>query len=211
MPNRSETAAPKQTRSQHTIQVAIEATDRALSRGGEAAVRIQEISSETGVSIGSLYHHFGDRDGLIRAAYVERFAKGVRDDLTALKAWSFELQSKEQISEQYEKLIEFLKRHFETQSALDRAAIVGNTAGRPELHAALAEVQHELTQSLAEVMQTLKERGLLKEFLDPYAAASVVLGLLFGRVIAELDSRPFNEHDWSRAVLAAFSGLVREG
>lgn len=211
MPNRTELVSPKQPRSQVTIQMAIEATDRAILRGGEGAVRIQEISDETGVSIGSLYHHFGDRDGLIRATYVERFAKTVREDLAALQRWTEGLQSKQQMSEQYDKLLAFLKHHFENQSALDRAAIVGNTAGRPELHEALAEVQHELTQSLAEVMQTLKDRGVLKEFLDPYAAASVVLGLIFGRVIAELDTRPFNEHDWSRAVLAAFSGLVREG
>ncbi|MEN9660886.1 MAG: hypothetical protein RLZZ443_815, partial [Actinomycetota bacterium] len=59
-----------------------------MRTAGETAVRVQEISSETGVSIGSIYHHFGDREGLIRAAYVRQFTESVSADIERLKTWS---------------------------------------------------------------------------------------------------------------------------
>ena len=53
---------PKQDRAKDTVQLVIDATNRAIEGGGESSVRIQELSAQTGVSIGSIYHHFGDRD-----------------------------------------------------------------------------------------------------------------------------------------------------
>jgi hypothetical protein len=58
-------------------------------------------------------------------------------------------------------------------------------------------------------MQMLHERSMLKSHLTPRAAATVVLGLLHGRVIAELDTDPVAEHDWNTAMLSAFSGLFQ--
>ena len=36
---------------------------------GYFATSIQDISRESGVSVGSLYHHFGDKEGIARALY----------------------------------------------------------------------------------------------------------------------------------------------
>ena len=63
---------PKQVRAVDTIALVISEADKALKAGGEASVRIQEISKAARVSIGSIYHHFGDRDGLIARRHLSR-------------------------------------------------------------------------------------------------------------------------------------------
>ena len=182
-----------------------------MRTAGETAVRVQEISSETGVSIGSIYHHFGDREGLIRAAYVRQFTESVSADIERLKTWSATLTSTEDLRERYDDMIEFLTNYFEMMPVAERAAIVGSAVSRADLRAAIAESHTKLTDGLTEVMQNLSNAGILKQHIAPRAAAQVILGLLHGRVLTEIDNdKSILLNQWIRTALSAFSGLVRQ-
>jgi hypothetical protein len=56
-------------------------------------------------------------------------------------------------------------------------------------------------------MQLLQDRGMLKPHLSPRAAAVMVLGMLHGRIVAEIDTSPVSEHEWNQAMISAFGGL----
>jgi hypothetical protein len=56
-------------------------------------------------------------------------------------------------------------------------------------------------------MQLLKDRGILKPHLDPRGTAVMTLGMLHGRVIAELDDTPVQDQNWNATMLTAFSGF----
>lgn len=198
---------PKQVRAVDTIALVISEADKALKAGGEASVRIQEISKAARVSIGSIYHHFGDRDGLIRATYVHNFTETVREDICRVTAWIENMHSTKELAEHYDEMLTFLTSHYERLPASERAAIVGNTIGRPALRQALAEAQSELTDGVTRVMTLLKERKMLREHVVPRAAAVMVLGMLHGKIIAELDTNPVSEQDWNQTMLTCFGGL----
>ena len=199
--------APKQSRAQDTIATVLAETNKAIKDGGEAAVRVQEISAKAKVSIGSIYHHFGDRDGLIRAAYVETFRSAIQSDIDRVQRFMTRMTSAKEIAQHYDEMLAFLNHHFKQFPARDQANTIGSTTGRPLLRDALIEVQTELTSSLTEVMQLLKDRGILKPHLEPRAAAVMTLGMLHGRVIAEFDKAPVKGEDWNASMLAAFNGL----
>jgi AcrR family transcriptional regulator len=208
MPNSQKPAPqPKQARAHDTIDTVLAATNKAMAQGGESAVRVQEISESTKVSIGSIYHHFGDRDGLIRAAYVQTFRLTIQKDIERVKKFMTKMTSAKEMAEHYDEMLAFLNHHFEQFPARDRANTIGSTTGRPLLRDAVVAVQTELTTGLTEVMQLLKDRGILKAHLDPRAAAVMTLGMLHGRVIAEFDSTPVKNEDWNASMLTAFSGL----
>ena len=208
MPNSQKPAPqPKQARAHDTIETVLAATNKAMAQGGESAVRVQEISEATKVSIGSIYHHFGDRDGLIRAAYVQTFRLTIQKDIERVKKFMTRMTSAKEMAEHYDEMLAFLNHHFEQFPARDRANTIGSTTGRPLLRDAVVAVQTELTTGLTEVMQLLKDRGILKAHLEPRAAAVMTLGMLHGRVIAEFDSMPVASEDWNASMLTAFSGL----
>lgn len=208
MPNSQKPAPqPKQARAQSTIDTVLAAANEAIKEGGEAAVRVQDISEKTKVSIGSIYHHFGDRDGLIRATYVETFRSAIQEDIDRVKRFMTKMHSAKEMAEHYDEMLAFLNHHFEKFPAKDRAATIGSTTGRPLLKEALMKVQSELTSNLTEVMVLLKERGILRPHLEPRAAAVFTLGMLHGRVIAAFDSSPVQDQEWNTAMLTAFSGL----
>lgn len=201
--------APRQARAKATIDQVILATSAALDEFGEAGVRIQDISATTGVSIGSIYHHFGDRDGLVRATLVHNFSNHARSDIERVRRWAVNIHSSGDLRGQYDIMLAFLNEHNDAQAALNRASIVGSAAARPLLREAIARVQHELTESLTEAMQLLADRGILQTFIQPRAAAIVLQGLLFGRVIAILDTTPLDDEEWNRTMLVALRGLVK--
>ena len=206
-PKTKHSPKPKQARAKDTVDLVINATNEAIELGGESSVRVQEISAATNVSIGSIYHHFGDRDGLIRATYVHNFAVNIQEDIARAKRFMDKMHSTKEIAEHYDEMIEFLVDHFKHVPADKRANIIGNTTGRPLRRAALAEVQHGLTEQLTEVMQLLQDRKMLKPHLSPRAAAVMVLGMLHGRIVAEIDTNPVSDLDWNQAMISAFGGL----
>lgn len=58
-----------QARGSRTIARVLDAALDAFADGGLTAMSVQEIRERSGVSVGSLYHHFGNRAGIVLALY----------------------------------------------------------------------------------------------------------------------------------------------
>jgi AcrR family transcriptional regulator len=59
----------KQARGEATVARVLDAALLCFSEAGGRATSVQEVAERSGVSIGSLYHHFGSWDGVERALY----------------------------------------------------------------------------------------------------------------------------------------------
>jgi AcrR family transcriptional regulator len=59
--------APTQERSRHTVSTILEACSRILVREGFFGVTTDKIAKEAGVSIGSLYQFFGNKESVVSA------------------------------------------------------------------------------------------------------------------------------------------------
>ena len=64
-------------------QAILDAALQAFASGGLGSVTIGAVSSSAGASVGSIYHHFGDRTGLLAALYTRCF-EGCFDPLRAV-------------------------------------------------------------------------------------------------------------------------------
>lgn len=62
---------PRQQRSQEMVSAILEATARVLREGGADAVSTNRVAKVAGVSVGSLYQYFPNKDALIQALAVE--------------------------------------------------------------------------------------------------------------------------------------------
>lgn len=68
---------PRQARAQATIDAILEATIRILDRESLDAATTTRIAEIAGVSVGTLYHHFQDRDAILRALQDREFARAL--------------------------------------------------------------------------------------------------------------------------------------
>jgi len=81
-----------------TRRAILRVTEQILARHGEAGLSIREVCARTGVTAPTVYHHFGDKDGLVAEVVDACFAEFDRalaagpvplDPVTAL-GWSFD-------------------------------------------------------------------------------------------------------------------------
>jgi AcrR family transcriptional regulator len=61
--------APRQARSKHTVEVILEAAARIFTQHGYAAANTNRIAEKAGISVGSLYQYFQNKDALIAALH----------------------------------------------------------------------------------------------------------------------------------------------
>ena len=68
---------PKQQRSRQTVEAVLEAVQRVLRRHGAKAITTNRVAEAAGVSIGSLYQYFPDKQAIFMALH-DRHVDGVR-------------------------------------------------------------------------------------------------------------------------------------
>ena len=169
-----------------TMERIVTATIAAIEAGGEPSLRVNDIARDSDVSVATLYHYFGDREGLVVAARVRQYlgSTGVYfDDFT-------------RAVENLKNADEFaaLIRHFFDRSTTSanrpmrflRAEIIGSSRTRPQLAASLREIQEDHLRKLTEVFAVAKSRGFIAEEIEPRDVAEFALAINFGSVVPDL-------------------------
>lgn len=73
---------PTQERSRQTLDDIMEAANQLFYRGGVEGTKIRDIASEAGVSVGSLYRFFPNKEALVDE-YVARYMAALTDELAS--------------------------------------------------------------------------------------------------------------------------------
>ena len=98
-------APPRRRRSAEQAQRAIlEAAEKRLREGGPEAVRLQEVARDLGVSHPAILHHFGSREGLMRALAGHVVARLETELLAGLRAAASQTTVLELIERVFESL-----------------------------------------------------------------------------------------------------------
>lgn len=172
----------------------------AIDAGGEAAVRVNHIVEEAGVTPPVLYYHFGNRDGLVIAAQIERYSRQTRADIEAIGRAVSLCNSSEELRKV---LITTWTTSFAERrdSRWRRVNVVGSAFARPELDEAVTRAQDEIVAGLVAVLQPCNERGWLRDGIDLPSAAAWQHGLLLSRVYIERGAQQGETDEWDQLTL----------
>ncbi|MER6072327.1 TetR/AcrR family transcriptional regulator [Streptomyces sp. NPDC001817] len=77
--------SPKQQRGEATVEQLLDAALRVYAESGEQGVTVAAVTRASGVSLGSLYHHFGSVDGLMNALLTRWLGRLLGELLAALE------------------------------------------------------------------------------------------------------------------------------
>ncbi len=69
--------APRQARSKATVDAIVEATGQVFERGGYRRTTAAKVAARAGVSVGSLYQYFPDKEAMIAAFFDRRLAEDI--------------------------------------------------------------------------------------------------------------------------------------
>lgn len=84
-PRRAATPRPKRQRrsAEEAHEQILDAAERRLDEAGPRGIRLQEIAADVGVSHPTILHHFGSREGLVKAV-VQRALAGLHEKIVAV-------------------------------------------------------------------------------------------------------------------------------
>ena len=189
LPERGPRVRARQQRAIEKIDALIEATAAALEREGEAGVRIAEICDVTGVAYGTVYHHFGDRNGLIRAAQFARLRDQPGQDIAA---FAEALDGDDPTANFVTQLLDICRGLADPARGpvrLVRTSVLTTAQHDPEFLPAVTELETQVMTDLVATIDRAKAAGIADPSLDSLALASYIAAVAYGLVLIE-----FNEH-----------------
>jgi AcrR family transcriptional regulator len=176
-----------------------------LLKNGESGFRIEDVIEKTGISKSSLYLHFGDRDGLVGAAYVELFTTDTNRNIAQAISVFEDVKTREQLEAVLPPLVQALARipHTVRWNRLD---VLSATRHRPEFMSRIVEAQTRLNSALAEALSVQQKLGNVRTDLSAREMAVLIQGISLGRIFRDLDSKLDRDDldEWSELTLAVY-------
>jgi AcrR family transcriptional regulator len=166
----------------------IAVTTELLLENGEGGFRIEDVIEKTGISKSSLYLHFGDRDGLVAAAYAELFTIDTNRNISQAIAAFSTVESYEQLDSIIGLLVGAL---VQTPGDVrwNRIDVLAAARHRPEFLARITEAQTRMNSALEEVFRVQQALGNVRKDMDPREMAVLIQAVSFGRLFRDIDSR----------------------
>jgi AcrR family transcriptional regulator len=189
-----------------TRNALIEATIELLDENGEQGLRIAEICKRSGISVGSLYHHFGSRDGLIKAARARQFRTSHSTYGGLFVELVLESSSAREFVDGLREILPLLHSRERETERLRRFAYIGSAASRPDL---LREIQAQETGMItlgAELAEALIDRGWVKDGISARALTAFSVALELGAIVLDLDADQ-SEDEWWQVIQMANESL----
>ena len=169
-----------------TAQKILDETVRIIDEHGEAAVRIQDVLDSCDITPPSIYHFFGNREGLVSEAQVARFRRSFVENDAVLDQI---LDSITSPTELRAALGAFFSMFFTPERAIERRrrmASMGSAEGRPDLEARFAEVIDTYVEERSRRLEPFQQKGWIRPDLDLRAFNHWLIGVIFGRVYIEM-------------------------
>jgi AcrR family transcriptional regulator len=129
---------PVQARSREMVDRVLEAATRVLATRGYAGMSTNRVAEAAGVSVGSLYRYFADKDEIVRELR-ERSTADLLGDLTETMSRAVSLPTRDAIRQVLGSLVSGLQRHRPLMSALVNEVPLGAQSNvLPEVERQLA-------------------------------------------------------------------------
>ncbi len=186
----------------------IDAALRIILQHGIDAVRIDDILTEVGVTKGSLYWHFEDRNALIRAALAEHIQRlnevtiaGVSDAITGF-------DDKDSYLSRVAPYIADPFNADQVQERWNRLALFVETRNHPDLVEMMRDVQARNLDVFVELMTEAQKSGVLRPELDPRAVAVALNAMYLGSNVIDVlgEYAPTPEAWWN--LISFFVGAL---
>lgn len=188
-----------------TRQKLIETALQLLEASSPADITADLILDASGVSKGSLYHHFEDLTDVIEAAMIVRFAVGVNESVKSLADIVSSAKSREELMQGLEAVARSAHVQERTRFRATRIQMISLATMNPRFAAKLAHEQERLTDALADIFRQGQNKGLMNREFDARAAAVLIQAFTLGKIVDEIVEQPTNPEAWNDII----SRLIR--
>lgn len=181
----------------------------ALETGGEASIRVNDIAQQAHVAVTSLYHYFGNREGLVAAAHILRYRRSTVNDFEVVRTRVAECTTLDEFRDIITAaVLGFLESPHHALQREIRIATYAAAVTRPEIAELLPSDLEVTADNMFHLLEPLKERGWVKRDADTRAFGVFYLGVMTGRIFIDIGEAPIDVAAYNRFVLNAVQQVV---
>jgi AcrR family transcriptional regulator len=158
----------------------IEVTLAYLATHGEAQLRVGDIARRAGVTTGAIYGHFGNRAGLLAAAYAKRMTEIVTNDLAIRRMAEESYASDPAHDPDYVAYARNILSDEGRQARLRWLEGVIRAQHDVHLAALLKPIKRETLDLIADALRQSQQLGYVRDDLDARAIAVVAFATGLG-------------------------------
>jgi len=154
-----------------------------------------EVLEKSGISKGSMYHHFEDFSDLLEHAQVARFASYVDRSIDSISALLV-IQDKAEFEEGLQGVTRYTQSEALKESRLHRVTAISRAGVSERMRVHLAEEQARLTAALADLFREVVNRGWGNPQLEPQTLAVFIQAYTIGIVVNDYVDEKMNMENW---------------
>jgi AcrR family transcriptional regulator len=166
--------------------------------GGEHPdkVHVDQVLAVSGISKGSLYHHFEDFSELIESALIYRFSVNVDRNIDAITNLVTSVNNRDDF------FLGLAQITIKTQGVelahirFERARALGIAGTSDRFRAKLGAEQQRVTDALTDLFREAQSKEWLNSEFDPRAAAVFIQAYTLGKVVDDVTPDPMSHEAW---------------
>ena len=158
----------------------LDAALQIIAEHGIDALRIEDVCEKVGVTKGSLYWHFQDRQGLIRAAMLEQLRRIAERQLQLVDRAVDAAISRDEYLLTVAGALANPFDATEVESRWQRWELLATARRDPEVHELMKEIQRSHQLYLTGMATKAQQRGILRGDVDPAAVAAAITAIALG-------------------------------
>jgi AcrR family transcriptional regulator len=191
-----------------TRAVILEHAQAELEAYGPVKFNILRVIENSGVGRSSVYHQFGDRNGLITAVEVERFIEEIRITNELLRLSVAAVKTSDELFLLIEQALHAVSTAEGRESRAHRIAVIAAAQSIPSLEAALAEHGNSGDHYLAETLEMGRTRGIINPQESTLSIARIISTLFIGRISVDGFNSPDDDNAWVRTTVSILKFLL---
>lgn len=159
-------------------------------------IAVDEILEASGISKGSLYHHFEDLGELLEVAQVERYAAWVDRSVDALVQMLSRVKTREDLVIGLKQITRFTQDPRYSSTRFQRARAIAGAEHNPRFRKRLADEQMRLTEALIDLIEEARNKGLYASDFDAHAGAVLVQAYTLGIIVDDFVENQMDPEAW---------------
>lgn len=179
-----------------TRDVLIRTAVALIDEVGEPHLRLEVVLKRSGASVSSLYHYFGNLDGLLRAANIARFNRYAFADIEYFRRRTEETKSKDDFRMLANQVLDTLYNEDRRLHRLHRLDTVHHASGNTEFSSEIGALHKSAIDQFAEALDLAKAKGFIKQEVDTTGFAAWFLGNSFARGLLDITEDNIVSASW---------------
>jgi hypothetical protein len=158
-------------------------------------VHSEEVLHKSGISKGSMYHHFEDFQDLLEQAQVRRYGAFVDSSIVSITQLLV-IEGKEEFKIALRSITQEIQSPNLKQQRLHRVKAIAATEMSPRMQKYMAVEQERLNLALTDLFRELQHRGWSNPKLEPRTLAIFFQAITIGQIVNDYADTQLNVDNW---------------